>query len=357
MPASLAKPQRQLLDRTFRYFLENGAWPSARRMDLEIGRAESVQRIATDAGSHLVVCASPEDPNGRCFLTLRGVARCEHGKEEIDRMLAAIRYMAKRYVAGAGTATVSAEEFMAELGMTDAQARRAAVLLEQAHSLCNSRTLPMPPAWPTFTLDPFAARVGDVRSLQAYEGLREKFEASKRPAQSPRQARKIASPPHPAQAVFRTRGKAPRPKIFVVHGRDVGVKSEVARFLEKLGAEAVILHEQSDGGQTIIEKFETHASGADFGVVILTPDDLGGLATENPQLTTRARQNVIFEFGFFVGTLGRERVCALMRGNVETPSDIHGLIYIPMDESGAWQMRLVKELKAAKLELDFGAVL
>ncbi|MDD5303844.1 MAG: nucleotide-binding protein [Elusimicrobia bacterium] len=139
--------------------------------------------------------------------------------------------------------------------------------------------------------------------------------------------------------------------IFIIHGRDDGTKETVARFIATLGLTPIILHEQSNQGQTIIEKFERHAR-VGFAVALLTPDDVGGLAEKKTDLTPRARQNVIFEFGYFVGALGRRNVCALTRGNVEIPSDYAGVVYIPFDAAGAWKMNLVRELKASGYEVD-----
>ena len=73
---------------------------------------------------------------------------------------------------------------------------------------------------------------------------------------------------------------------------------------------------------------------------------------EEQSLKPRARQNVIFELGYFTGKLDRGRVCALTKGNVEIPSDYDGVLYIPFDESGAWRMKLVQELKNAGFEID-----
>jgi predicted nucleotide-binding protein len=100
-------------------------------------------------------------------------------------------------------------------------------------------------------------------------------------------------------------------KVFVVHGHDDEAKESVARFLERLGLETVVLNEQSNRGRTIIEKLEGHADVA-FAVVLLTPDDRGESKDkpyDNQEL--RARQNVIFELGNFLAKLGRRNVCAL----------------------------------------------
>lgn len=139
--------------------------------------------------------------------------------------------------------------------------------------------------------------------------------------------------------------------IFIIHGRDEGIKETVARFITQLQLNPIILHEQPNQGQTIIEKFEQHAEVA-FAVALLTPDDTGSLAGEEQSHQPRARQNVIFEFGYFMGKLGRQRVCALTKGKVETPSDYDGVIYISFDKSGAWKMELVRELKNAGFEVD-----
>ena len=138
-------------------------------------------------------------------------------------------------------------------------------------------------------------------------------------------------------------------RVFLIHGRDHGTRDTVARFLEGLELEPVILEEQPDQGLTVIEKFEQNASG-DFVVALLTPDDVGG--PNSDKLQPRARQNVVFELGYFVRAFGRNRVRALMKGEVEIPSDYAGVLYIPMDESGGWQMRLIREMKSAGLDID-----
>ena len=144
--------------------------------------------------------------------------------------------------------------------------------------------------------------------------------------------------------------KADYKKVFVVHGRDELAKTEVARFLEKLNLEPIILHEQASQGMTIIEKIEAY-SNVQFGVVIYTPCDLGALDGET-ELKPRARQNVVFEHGFLIGKLKRENVCALVKDDVETPNDISGIIYVPMDRTKAWTLGLAKELKRAGFPID-----
>lgn len=140
--------------------------------------------------------------------------------------------------------------------------------------------------------------------------------------------------------------------IFLVHGHDAR-RDEVARVIRRLTEEEpTILHEQPDQGRTIIEKFEHHASTKAFAVVLATADDVGGEATEEPELKPRARQNVIFETGFFVGALGRSRVALLYEPEVDFPSDYQGVIYIRLDSAGAWKTTLARELNAAGIPAD-----
>lgn len=144
-------------------------------------------------------------------------------------------------------------------------------------------------------------------------------------------------------------------RAFVVHGRDNEVKATVARFLERLQVEPIILHEKANEGRTIVEKFEEYGR-VGFAIVLLTPDDVGKLQGDEV-LQARARQNVIFEFGYFVGRLGRARVCALKKGELEVPSDYDGVIYITMDDSEGWQVALARELKKAGFAIDMNRVL
>ncbi len=139
-------------------------------------------------------------------------------------------------------------------------------------------------------------------------------------------------------------------KVFVVHGHDEAALQKIARFLERLEFEPIILHEQASRGRTVIEKVEAH-SDVGFAIVLLTPDDEG--CEKGGTLHPRARQNVVLELGYFLGRLGRTHVCALKRGDIEIPSDFEGVVYVTFDNSDGWKQTLGNELQAASLTVDW----
>jgi predicted nucleotide-binding protein len=139
--------------------------------------------------------------------------------------------------------------------------------------------------------------------------------------------------------------------IFMVHGHDGEAKHEVARFIEHLGLHPIILHEKPDKGRTVIEKVEHH-SDVGFAIVLLTPDDVGHPKDKPDEPKPRARQNVVLELGYFIGKLGRARVCALLKSDIEIPTDFAGVLYKPMDATGNWRLELAREIKAAGIDVD-----
>lgn len=145
-------------------------------------------------------------------------------------------------------------------------------------------------------------------------------------------------------------------KVFIVHGHDKVTRLKVRAFLTELGLEPVTLQEQANSGQTIIEKFEAKSQDIGFAVILLTADD-EGRKKGTEQLSARARQNVIFELGYFSHALGRGRVFCLKDDSVEIPSDYSGVVYESLDPKGAWGSRLAQELEAAKIPITQGNLL
>jgi predicted nucleotide-binding protein len=172
--------------------------------------------------------------------------------------------------------------------------------------------------------------------------------------------------------------------IFIVHGRDHTPMKELKTMLLEFGLNPVVLHEQPSGSRTIVEKLEKY-SDVGYAFVILTPDDIGCLNIEASKtlqsiagtlqnlieaytvikhkgplkrvhgelskvassFKPRARQNVVLEFGYFIGFLGRDRVCCLYKGDVELPSDMHGIVYIPFKQTiSEVKDKIIKELEA-----------
>lgn len=139
-------------------------------------------------------------------------------------------------------------------------------------------------------------------------------------------------------------------EVFVVHGHDDEAKNEVRAYLESVGLIPIILHMQASSGRTIIEKIDYY-SNVGHAVVLYTECDVGA-KRNSTNYSWRARQNVVFEHGYLIGKLRRARVTALVRGNVEVPNDISGVVYVPMGVSDEWKTGLLNELKATGYELS-----
>ncbi len=142
-------------------------------------------------------------------------------------------------------------------------------------------------------------------------------------------------------------------KVFIVHGHDNETKQEIARFIEQIGLQTIILHEQASMSMTIIEKIEHYVNESNFAIILYTPCDKGRGALETKiQARNRARQNVVFEHGYLMAKIGRKNVCALVKGEIETPSDISGVVYTPLDSFGGWKNKLIMELEACGYEVN-----
>lgn len=155
-------------------------------------------------------------------------------------------------------------------------------------------------------------------------------------------------------------------EIFIVHGHNEEMKQTVARIVSKLGLKPIILHEQPNGGKTIIEKFECNAESINFAIILLSADDLAAAVRVlndvkdeelRQRLEKRARQNVVFEMGYFAGKLGRANVFFLLQDGVAKPGDLDGIVYTAYDSAHAWRFELVKELKNAGYNVSADLVL
>ncbi|KJG55383.1 hypothetical protein UA38_20080 [Photobacterium kishitanii] len=140
-------------------------------------------------------------------------------------------------------------------------------------------------------------------------------------------------------------------RVFVVHGHDDVLRLQVENFIRKIGLEPVVLMDQASAGDTIIEKID-RCGDADFAVVLYTPCDVGKHKNAE-ELKGRARQNVVFEHGYFIARLGRKNVAAIVKQGVEIQNDIQGVVYI---DANNWEHQLLKELHMAKLTFNANAL-
>ena len=141
-------------------------------------------------------------------------------------------------------------------------------------------------------------------------------------------------------------------KVFIVHGHDGELKQSVARIIEKQGIEPIILTEQANQGKTIIEKFENY-SDVGGAICLFTADDFGR-SKKVEEDRARARQNVVFETGYFIGKLGRDHIVILADDGIEMPSDLSGVV---RTNTGNWQFELLKELKVMGYVIDLNLLL
>ncbi|WP_221975883.1 TIR domain-containing protein [Rhizobium laguerreae] len=265
------------------------------------------------------------------------------------------------------------ESFLLELGLADPEAGTGGNLVSRATSLARfaidhpqSRTAEGHPVGAAIV-----AKAGEIYRrgmlFNLEEGEREAFQAA---SAGDGAMGDVASPDwdpaRPAPTVFQADpfrfarnwvvvegpSEARNRKIFIVHGHDEVMRETVARFVTALGFEPVVLAEQSNGGRTIIEKFEQNAD-VGYALILLSPDD----APSGHGAAGRARQNVVLEWGYFIGRLGRGHVCALKKGEVDLPSDILGIVWETFDAHGGWKRRVTQELNDAGFDIDFAKAL
>jgi len=139
-------------------------------------------------------------------------------------------------------------------------------------------------------------------------------------------------------------------KIFVVHGHDDYVRDSLVNVLSTLKFEPIVLVQEPGRSQTVIEHIEKRVQNVGFAFILYTEDDLGRLPGETEK--ARARQNVVFEHGLLIGLLGRERTCALVKGAVEIPSDLSGVIHVTFNNLNDEALKIVKILNDAGYEAN-----
>ena len=148
-----------------------------------------------------------------------------------------------------------------------------------------------------------------------------------------------------------------RRNVFISHGHDAETKMTVAKFVENLGLKVTVLDEQPGSDLTVIDSLERYAGDIGFAIALLTPDDVGALKDEaDRHLNPRARQNVLFELGYFIGKLNPNQVCLLYKEGVELPSYIPNVVYVPMDGADDWKLKLSQGMRNAGLPVNVSQV-
>jgi predicted nucleotide-binding protein len=145
-------------------------------------------------------------------------------------------------------------------------------------------------------------------------------------------------------------------QVFLVHGRDEGVKQAVTDLLERAGPhEITILNERPMDRRMLVEHFDGRPAGARYAVVLLTADDVGAPRVDSerePYFSPRARQRVVFEMGLLVAAVTPRRMCVLYEDGVELPFDLDGIAYVRLDLAGTWQSKLLLHMRGAGFEYD-----
>jgi predicted nucleotide-binding protein len=158
--------------------------------------------------------------------------------------------------------------------------------------------------------------------------------------------------------------EAPQSKrVFLVHGRDEALREAVRGLVLRFGFEPVILHEQANRGQTLVEKFERESVDVAYAIIMMTPDDEGRLYTaerKHHPMKRRSRQNVVWEYGYFVAHLGRSYVAVLTLESetIEAPTDMQGIVEVRVGKIGDldWRIRLAVDMRAVGLDVDVDAI-
>ena len=161
----------------------------------------------------------------------------------------------------------------------------------------------------------------------------------------------------PSKVVLQTAPLQPARQIFIVHGHDAEARDQLELALHRLGLEPFVLMNTSGGGKTIIEALEGKIGrdySSDFGIVLMTPDDMGYAKKDGPdRIEPRVRQNVVLETGMLLSSLTRQRMAIVVKGHVEIPSDLQGIIRFNYnDHVREIVPKLCQRLKESRFDLS-----
>lgn len=349
LPAPDSDDQAKVLQAVWDLFYAHRRWPTFAAVDTFVDQQLDLDAVYVAQSLPAGLLQPPDlrniQPDYEVKLTAAGAAACAGSREELAAFLTAVRLATdiERHPRDASKGPVLTSAALHRTGNLPAAGRedivrRTGALLSVEPWGWTSFSSPSGDQW-TFTIGREARRLRGVRSLADY-WQRVHAQAPAIQTQTPREPIEMTT----------------RETIFLVHGHD-DARHEVRRFLERVvrDVDVVVLDEQVSRGRTIIEKFESFGAAASAAVVLLTPDDVGRAVHGEGVDKPRARQNVVFELGYFVGKLGRDRVVVLKKGDIEEPSDVGAVVYIPYP-GGDWRFRVVKELQE-HFEVDLSAAI
>ena len=360
-----AREHAVFVDEVFTWFLRVGKWPTVNDLQQWLDQHDqnlNVVALAQDMprvlGSHW------RGPDGELKLGIRGLRDCAPATPYLEAAMDVLQLAWTLYKTPGAKQSLDASDLPTKLLQT------AAILLQhEEFNIIHGGVDRWDPNWGGLINKSLVREVRAVTTVDDYLAVEAEFfraRATPSPMGSQLSLGAIAVPPDQLRPA--TAFTLPRPTtgdIFIVHGSNVGTKEAVARLVERIThLEPIILHEQANQGRTLIEKFEDHGALAGYALVLLTGDDVGAAKQEVDEtaqafasrLQPRGRQNVVFEFGYFVGRLRRPRVALLYESGTELPSDLDGLVYIELDQAGAWRAKLARELSAAGFAVDWEAL-
>jgi predicted nucleotide-binding protein len=370
-PKRWAVENVELLSLIWSKFDADGDWPNAKLLQRELfaaGQGFDANQFARSIPPSL---GRLDTLSGKILLTPRGLSFLHAAGPLLSSLGRLVCVAVERYADPAGDPVISSSEFEGLLDIDGRRARQLAEILQHDGWLFRPAGGGVDEGQ-RFEVDETAVlHVRNVRSISDYFDAQDRAWYSVPRAHAIPQAIPIGPMPVDEQDGAPTQAQAtrasptvgagheatavdPNSAIFLVHGHSPSRLHEVARFIEKVSPhEVVILHEKPNQGQTLIEKFETNAAQAAHAVILLTADDIGrSAAADGSEARPRGRQNVILELGFFFGKLGRQHVTVLRDPDVEEPSDLRGIVYIPFDQAGTWKANLGRELRTSGVPVD-----
>ena len=328
----------RLIDLAFQRFAESGEWPEVEKLQHDLDRLDDdldVDEVGRRLPGYLGSVNSGGQPR-RVALTLRGIRKAEGSGPVLNDMVRLIQEAYRCWKRDGEAARLRKQDMLPVFQGDELRLRRAFTLALQVPGAIWSGSGGPDDPWDRQV----TSAIRPYRKLVTINELLAILYPSPIVEQAPLAS---VSPPE-AKA-------APGRRIFIVHGHDVAVRNAIDAFLSRIGAETTVLSVKAHAGKTLAEKLEAHAL-VDYAVVILSPDDDARDAdVPDGPMRHQARQNVILELGYFIGSLGRARVAAIRVGDVALPSDLHGVGYIRYRQG--WELELMRELQLAGLPLDF----